>query len=226
MRIKFILSLGLSFLVISNLIAQFTSDTVYFNEKWKKTHKSKASYYRIIDKLSDGRFKYSDYWISGEIQSKIFLSSMDPEIWDGDCILYNKNGTLKETSSYKQDKSICPIKRFDTNGMLDIEYINNLDILDNKDEMLQAIIDFEVFVKSKIIYPENAKLSNIQGQVMTAFYIDPNGHPYRISVTHSVCRDLDNEAIRIIKLYTWPAPVYQGNKTMIWVALPITFNLI
>lgn len=209
----------------SYAIAQIASDTVYFDSKWKKTDKANYLYYRVIDKLANGKYKYTDCWKNGTIQMIGELSKLSPETWDGKFIWYNSNGSVKEITDYRDNHIIGTIKHFDINGKLDLEYVSELDSLDNADKLKAAINDFVVFVSKKIEYPKTSYSADIQGKVITSFFIDKNGRADRITITKSVNEEIDNEAKRIVKLYRWPSPVYQGQKTMFWVVLPITFSI-
>jgi TonB family protein len=222
---KCLFTILLLILVTISAIAQNVLDTVYFDAKWKKTSKTNYSYYRVIEKLPDGKFKYSDFWKSGKIQMTGILLELNPEIWDGDFVWYYENGSIKEMSTYKNNKIIKPTKQFDSKGNLDVEFVTNLESLDNSEDIKAAINDFISFVNRKIKYPEESRQANIEGQVITSFFIDKSGLPKKITVTKSVSPELDIEAVRIVKLYKWPIPMINGEKTMFWVALPVTFTL-
>jgi TonB family protein len=82
------------------------------------------------------------------------------------------------------------------------------------------------YIAENIIYPEKAKMSNIQGRVILRFCITENGSVSRVSVLNGVDPDLDAEAVRVIK--TLPAfnPGKQDGKAVpVWYMVPITFAL-
>ena len=219
----------ISFVVFSVLSAytfgQNTYDTVYYDSRWKTTNKENHSFYRIIEKQNNGKIICKDYWKTGEIQMKGVYSSLDPDINDGELIYYFKNGQIKELTNYVNDKPTTLTKLYKEDGTLEMDCASNLEMLDNTDKMNKAVTSFISFVNRKIKYPEYSRNAGIEGQVIVAFYINKEGLPYRIKVSKSVNNELDNEAIRIISLYKWPSPTYKGDKTLVLVALPVTFIL-
>jgi TonB family protein len=207
------------------MMGQKIYDTVYFDAKWKETIKKNHVYFRITEKQDNGKFKCLDYLKTGEIQMIGFYSSINPEIKDGEFIWYFKTGIVKEISHFIDGKPSELSKKFKTDGTLDLEYAD-LDILDNAKEINSTIPKFISFAHRKIKYPESSRKAGIEGQVNVAFYINQDGLPFRIAVTKSVNKEIDEEAIRVIKLYKWPPPIYKAEKTMILVILPVTFTLL
>jgi TonB family protein len=152
-------------------------------------------------------------------------SSLNPDINDGELIYYFKTGQIKEITNYVNDKPTTLTKFYKEDGTLDLECASTLEMLDNSDEINKAVANFISFVNRKIKYPEYSRKAGIEGQAIVAFYIDKDGLPFRIKVSKTVNNELDNEAIRIINLYKWPSPTYKGDKTLLLVALPVTFML-
>jgi periplasmic protein TonB len=207
------------------VLGQQLIDTSYFDANWKKASKENYSYYRIIKNEGEGKLICQDYWKTGEIQMKGVYSSMKPKIRNGEFIYYYKNGNIKEISSYINDKPSTLTKLFKEDGTLDLLCAGSLEMLDNADEINNAIINFTTFVERKLIYPEDSRKRGIQGKVLIAFFINQDGLPYRVNIAKSINDELDNEAIRIINLYKWPSPIYKAEKTSILVILPVTYIL-
>jgi periplasmic protein TonB len=222
---KTIISFAIFTLLSVSTAGQNTYDTVYYDSKWKITSNKEYSYYRITKKQVDGKFLCLDYWKTGETQMKGVYSSLDPDVKDGEFIHYHKNGKIKETTTYSNDRPITLTNLYKVDGTLDLTCASSLDMLDNTEEMNKAITKFISMVGRKIKYPENSIKADIEGQVIVAFYINQDGLPYRIIVTKSLNKELDNEAIRVINSFKWPSPIYKGDKTFILVALPVTFKL-
>jgi TonB family protein len=223
---KYIFTIITFFLLTTFLWGQKTIDTLYFDSKWKKTDKENCSYFRILERQADNRFKCSDYWKTGEIQMTGAYSSLNPDIREEEFIYYYKNGEIKEISNYKNNKPVTLTRLFKEDGAFDLAYAGDLAMLDNIKEINNAIPDFISFTYRKIIYPETSRKNDVEGKVLVAFFINQDGMPYRIAIAKSVNEEIDNEAIRVIKLYKWPSPIYKGEKTMILVALPVTFTLL
>ena len=84
------------------------------------------------------------------------------------------------------------------------------------------------FLMENLIYPETAKADKIEGQVFVQFWIDTCGFTSEHKVIISIRQDLDDEALRVMKLVKFdiPAKTMNGNKPVgtCW-QLPITFRL-
>lgn len=78
-------------------------DTIYYNANWKKSSRENASYYRILVKDSS-RYKVEDYFISGNIQMRGYLTSLDPDIKEGNIKYYLPDGSLEKEELYKNGR--------------------------------------------------------------------------------------------------------------------------
>ena len=83
------------------------------------------------------------------------------------------------------------------------------------------------YVNNHIIYPESAKQNNIQGKVIVQFVVTKDGSIGQVKVARSVDKDLDREAIRVIKTLPpfKPARNALGETVNVWYTLPVTFKL-
>lgn len=88
---------------------------------------------------------------------------------------------------------------------------------------IQALYDF---LGKKIVYPSGAKEAGIQGRVICQFVVNKDGSIVDIVVVKGVDRDLDEEAIRVIKLMPKWSPGQQSGKTVrVKYTLPIVFKI-
>ena len=88
------------------------------------------------------------------------------------------------------------------------------------DEALKQYID------THIKYPPEAAKNNIQGKVIVQFVVDKTGQVGEVKVVRSVDKDLDKEAVRLIKSLTKFIPGRQNGKPVsVWYTLPVTFRL-
>ncbi len=55
------------------------------------------------------------------------------------------------------------------------------------------------YLKDSVQQPTDSLCANAKGKVRLAFYVDEDGMPYDITVTKSLCRTCDEEAIRLIE---------------------------
>jgi TonB family protein len=82
------------------------------------------------------------------------------------------------------------------------------------------------FINSNLIYPESAKENCIQGNVVVAFFVEPNGIIDSINIEHSLNEECDIEAIRLIKLTSdkWIPGKQNGNNIRVRMMVPILFE--
>lgn len=82
------------------------------------------------------------------------------------------------------------------------------------------------FIKSNIQYPKNAKDKNIQGRVILRFCVTNEGKIAKVGVLKGVDPEIDQEAIRVIKMLPEWKPGKQGGKPVnVWYSVPVTFAL-
>ncbi len=85
----------------------------------------------------------------------------------------------------------------------------------------------EKFITNNLRYPDKARESGIEGTVYIELVIDIDGSVIDIKVLRGVLPELDNEAIRLIKLTNkmWTPGKQQGKKVKVRKVLPIKFTL-
>lgn len=83
-----------------------------------------------------------------------------------------------------------------------------------------------MYIKSQIHYPPQAAKEQIEGRVVLQFVVKKDGSVGKVKVIRSVAKDLDREAVRIIKTLPKFAPGRQNGKAVsVWYTLPVTFTL-
>jgi protein TonB len=98
--------------------------------------------------------------------------------------------------------------------------------VDEMPEPMGGIDALYAFLKSNLRYPQIARDNGIQGQVLVGFVIERDGSISNVKVDASVFPDLDQEAIRVVKLMPNWKPGKQGGKTVrCSYQLPIRFIL-
>jgi TonB family protein len=82
------------------------------------------------------------------------------------------------------------------------------------------------YIGKNTIYPEAAKVNNIQGKVIIRFCVTALGGVDRISVLKGVDPNLDAEALRVVATLPAFKPGKQSGKAVpVWYMVPITFTL-
>lgn len=68
--------------------------------------------------------------------------------------------------------------------------------------------------------------NNIQGRVVVQFVVTKNGSIGEVKVLRSRDKDLDNEAVRVVKsLPNFIPGKMNGQPVNVWYTLPVTFKL-
>jgi TonB family protein len=82
------------------------------------------------------------------------------------------------------------------------------------------------YINSHINYPPAAAMNKVQGNVIVQFVVNKDGSVGEVKVIHSVDKDLDREAIRVIKSLPKFTPGRQNGKAVnVWYTLPVPFKL-
>ena len=82
------------------------------------------------------------------------------------------------------------------------------------------------YLSSHIQYPTMAMENNIQGRVIVQFVVTKTGKVGEVKVVRGVDRDLDNEAVRVVKsLPDFIPGKMNGQAVNVWYTLPVTFKL-
>lgn len=85
--------------------------------------------------------------------------------------------------------------------------------------------DFQDFLSKNTIYPDFSKSNCIQGTVYISFKLDQKGKVNAAKVSRSVFSELDEEALRLIKLSSGKWELPNGFDTTSAVVIPVSFKL-
>ncbi len=82
------------------------------------------------------------------------------------------------------------------------------------------------YLSSHINYPTMAMENNVQGRVIIQFVVTKNGSIGEVKVARGVDRDLDREAVRVVKSLPKFIPgKMNGQAVNVWYTLPVNFKL-
>ena len=82
------------------------------------------------------------------------------------------------------------------------------------------------YIEAHIQYPAEALKNRIKGHVVVQFVVDKKGKIGEVKVLRSVDKDLDKEAVRVVKSLPKFTPGRQNGKAVsVWYTLPVTFSL-
>jgi TonB family protein len=80
-------------------------------------------------------------------------------------------------------------------------------------------------LSQKIVYPDIARRSFIEGRVLIQVLIDKTGKPLKNIVLQSANPLLDSAAINAVMFSTYTPAIQSGNPIACWIAIPVTFKL-
>ena len=83
------------------------------------------------------------------------------------------------------------------------------------------------FIKDNMIYPPEALKNRIEGKVIIQFVVTKTGKVGKVKVVRSVNKELDQEAVRLIKMLPdfSPGRNNMGEPVNVWYILPVIFKL-
>jgi len=82
------------------------------------------------------------------------------------------------------------------------------------------------FLVHNLKYPKEAIKHGVGGTVIIHFQVDTLGHTSNFSVYKSVCYELDQEAIRVVRMLKgWSPYTLHGKKQSTYINQPFVFNI-
>lgn len=82
------------------------------------------------------------------------------------------------------------------------------------------------WLSNNIRYPDAAQQNNIQGRVIVKFVVEKDGSISGVTVVRGVDKDLDQEAVRVVKkMPKWQPGKNNGQPVRSYFNLPVTFKL-
>lgn len=84
--------------------------------------------------------------------------------------------------------------------------------------------DLISFIKKNIKYPQNKMDSSIEGKVFVSCWVDTNGVTIQHKIIRGLNKDLDSEAIRVVRLIKFNKPAMQNGKPIkVEYIIPVEF---
>lgn len=84
---------------------------------------------------------------------------------------------------------------------------------------------FADFLREHTIYPSFSKANCIQGSVNISFKLDEKGNVYFSKVSKGILTDLDEEALRLVRLSSGKWQIPPGFDTTTSIVVPVNFRL-
>ena len=82
------------------------------------------------------------------------------------------------------------------------------------------------FLAHNLKYPKEAIKHGVGGTVIIRFQVDTLGYTSNFSVSKSACYELDQEALRVVKMLKgWSPCTLHGRKHSTYISQPLLFNI-
>ena len=82
------------------------------------------------------------------------------------------------------------------------------------------------YLTRNLVYPETARLANVEGTVYIQFLVSRTGAVANVKVLRGVSAELDNEAVRVVRhMPAWKPGKTDGDIVQVQYNLPIRFIL-
>jgi TonB family protein len=137
-------------------------------------------------------------------------------------IVYDEHGVAQRIDSHKDSVY--------AEGYHYPYYINSGDTIyvaaEKKTEHQGGMDGMVSFLSKNMTYPSQARRKGIEGTVFTMFIVDEQGKIHDPTVVRSVSRELDAEALRVIRLMKpWQPALIRGKAVKTRFVLPLKFRL-
>ena len=234
------------YIYISFLLNTFAQDTLFFDNDCRRlTTKHKSDYYTVVVKepADTNLVTETSYFKNGQIWQVTHYSDYSKFIRGGVSRLWYKSGKLKEDLNYAENVLDGNIKTYWENGNLKRDDLfEKGKLLEGKvfnaDGIAEPYYDFEIMPKypgglnalsqylgTHIIYPRKARRKGISGKVILKFVVNESGDIENVEVEKSVSKEIDAEALRVLKkMPKWEPGMHDGKKAKVYYRQPINFK--
>jgi TonB family protein len=153
---------------------------------------------------------------NGDWQKAIYLNGLKTGVWES----YNKKENETYTDVY-QDGLYISGKTTKANG----EIISYQEI-EKLPEFKGGLSAFGRFLGENLRYPPDAARDGIQGRIYISFIVEKDGTFSELKIAKGVRQDLDDEALRVVKLSPiWNPALKRGITQKTSYTIPVFFQL-
>ena len=141
--------------------------------------------------------------------------------------LWSKEGQmLSEDWIYK---NVMNDDKMNDDEMIEIEEESDDEffmVVENMPEFPGGDLALMKFIQRNVQYPDSAKVNNITGKVYIGYIVDRSGSVTNVKIVRGVDKNLDAEAVRVVKSLPKYKPGYQRGKLVrVMFTIPINFTL-
>jgi protein TonB len=236
-----------SFLIFWIPLLVYGQDTIFYNSNNDKVKFAKqADYYQTLVKENIGSNKLIErsYYMNGSMREEIYYFDLSKKKKEGTQRFWFRNGQLKSSVDFVDNKMQGNVLTYWQNGQL-----KRKDLFENDKFVSGACFDstgnpvnhfdyvvypifpggensLREFLRDNLRYPSFAAEKGIQGKVVVKFVVTKEGIPTKIGIKTSVDRELDREAMRVVKVMPKWTPCYlDGEPFDLGYLLPVVFRM-
>jgi len=234
------------FFIFSTSLTLRAQDTLYYDENNKITvDKESAKSYRVHTVTGEGNeykyykmngtldkediYTYHSYQLKKKFKTDTTQLSKEYEYvgnklyWEkpfkngklhGTFIVYWEDGKIQSKYEYVDGKFAQGI-RFEKTGEVDEE-----------PEFPGGVEGFYKYMRVNLKYPRDASESGIGGTVIVSFAIEKDGRITEVKIESSVCKSIDEEAIRVVtNMPKWKPAMQDQKPVRVYYLMPIQFRV-
>ncbi len=167
------------------------------------------------------------YWGGVNIKKRGYYShDLKSGVWE----FYDTNGQLLEKYNYTTKRVVFD-KHNESENEREFRVVNGKDTITTKLDTAPHFIGGEVFLEDFLIhnikYPSASSEKGISGKVLLTFIIDTSGQVTGLKIKQSVSSDIDEEALRVLKLTSgdWAPGILNGKMVNVEYVFPVMFSV-
>lgn len=184
-------------------------------------------------RIDNGKLVHSEKFVNGKFVGAVVFSPASQEYGTASSEMMPKlseDQQLKfiHTESFDLDTTVF------SSSILSADVVTIFKILTGKEfeirnrKVMYPEGDYSLmeFIAQNIRYPGSALEGKISGKVYIGAYIDAKGNLKEAKILYGMHKDLDNEALRVIRLITkWVPAIHEGTPVESTLTIPVTFEL-
>lgn len=237
---RFFLILLISSVCCFNVLS--AQDTLFFDQYFAKTESRISAVYFSIqtkEKIDSSHYSVIKYYLNGQIAMELIYNNKKLQHEN----TYYENGQQKWLIDFEDEEYKRIISYWRKGQLKRKDIFEEGKLIDGKcfDPIGKQIShsDFEImpsfpggedsistFLANHLQYPKDSSGKSLEGKVVVRFIVNKEGLIDAVKTEKGVCKELDEEAMRVVKLIPrWKPGMQDGNPVNVSFALPITFEL-
>jgi len=216
-----------------------------FNADWKPTKIDSAHYMLHVHRLKDSCWQWDYYNFTGPMLKSEQYADKDGKSLNGITRIYNENGLLDSTVTYKTGKINGDAYKIGKDSFhIKMKYVYRDDSLisvidpaaqkkdtikysdEKESEYPGNTAQWLRYLNKHLQYPERAVTGKVEGEVKVLFIVDKDGAIDSPYIGKSVEYSLDEESLRIVRTSGKWVPGFQNGKNVkTYKIQPINFRL-